>query len=208
MQKSDTKKIAVCSIMAALSVILSFIKIFNLPYGGSITLFSMVPVMFAGYAYGAKWGVVSGAVLGIVQCIAGAGTSLAYLTDNVLSFILCLLFDFLVAFAVLGFAGIFKNKIKNPKASFSLGVVFAGLLRLLCHFITGWYVWGSYAAETLLDSGTDTGALIVEKFSGQALAAVYSIVYNGSYMIPEIIISVIAAAVLISVKPVLKAIQD
>ena len=208
MKKTNTKIIAVCSILTALSVIFSFIKLFDLPYGGSITFFSMLPVMFAGYAYGVKWGVFSGAVLGVVQCVAGAGTSLAYLTDDVLSFIICLLFDFIVAFAVLGFAGVFKNKIKNPKASFALGVVFAGLLRFLCHFITGWYVWGSYAADTLLGSGTQTGAAIVQKFSGQALAAVYSLVYNGSYMIPEIIITVIGAVILISVKPILKETQD
>ncbi len=207
MKKSNTKVIAVCSIMTALSVILSFIKIFDLPYGGSITFFSMLPVMFAGYAYGAKWGMISGAVMGVIQCIAGAGTSLAYLTDDMLSFILCLLFDFIVAFSVLGLSGVFKSRIKNPRLSFTLGVVFAGLLRLLCHFITGWYVWGSYAADTLLESGTKTGAFIVERFSGQALAAVYSIVYNSSYMIPEIIITAIGAAVLISVKPILKETQ-
>lgn len=207
MKKSNTKVIAVCSIMTALSVILSFIKIFDLPYGGSITFFSMLPVMFAGYAYGPKWGMVSGAVMGVIQCIAGAGTSLAYLTDDMLSFILCLLFDFIVAFSVLGLSGVFKNRIKKPRLSFTLGVVFAGLLRLLCHFITGWYVWGSYAADTLLGSGTKTGAFIVERFSGQALAAVYSIVYNSSYMIPEIIITAIGAAVLISVKPILKETQ-
>lgn len=208
MPKSKTKKIAVCSIMTALSVILSFIKIFDLPYGGSITFFSMVPVMFAGYAYGVKWGVISGTVLGIIQCIAGAGNSLAYLTDNVVNFILCLLFDFIVAFAVLGLAGAFKNKIKNPKVAFPVGVIFAGTLRYLCHFVTGWVVWGSYAADTLLGSGTKTGALIVDKFSGEALAAVYSAVYNGSYMLPEIAISVIAAMILISVKPILKETQD
>lgn len=187
--------------MTALSVILSFIKIFDLPYGGSITLFSMLPVMFAGYAYGAKWGVISGAVLGTVQCISGAGTSLAYLTESPLSFILCLLFDFLVAFAVLGFSGIFKNRMKSPKASFALGVVFSGMLRFLCHFITGWYVWGSYAESVL--SSTETGAKIVEALSGQALAAVYSLVYNGSYMLPEIAITTVGAVLLISVKPVL-----
>lgn len=208
MPKSNTKKIAVCSIMTALSVILSFIKIFDLPYGGSITFFSMVPVMFAGYAYGVKWGVISGAVLGFIQCIAGAGSSLAYLTDDALSFILCLLFDYIVAFAVLGLSGAFKNKIKNPKISFPVGVAFAGFLRFLCHFVTGWFVWGSYAADTLLGSGTKTGALIVESFSGQALAVVYSLVYNGAYMLPEIIISVVAAIILISVKPILKETQD
>lgn len=201
MPKSETKKIAVCSIMTALSVILSFIKIFDLPYGGSITFFSMLPVMFAGYAYGAKWGVISGAVLGLVQCISGAGTSLAYLTESPLSFVLCLLFDFLVAFAVLGFSGIFKNRIKNPKTSFALGVIFAGMLRFICHFITGWYVWGSYAESVL--SSTETGTKIVEALSGQTLAAVYSLVYNGSYMLPEIAITAIGAVLLISVKPVL-----
>ena len=110
MKKNNTKKIAVCAIMAALSVILSFVKVFDMPYGGSITLLSMVPVMFAGYAYGPKWGLASGLVLGIVQAIAGAGNSLAYLTDNALSFILCLLFDFLVAFAVLGLAGLMLRR--------------------------------------------------------------------------------------------------
>lgn len=190
--------------MTALSIVLSFVKLFDLPYGGSITLFSMVPVMFAGYAYGAKWGMLSGVVLGIVQCLVGASTSLAYLTSNPLFFVLCLLFDFIVAFAVLGLSGVFKNKIKSSKASFSLGIVFAGFLRFLCHFITGWIVWGEYAADTLTGSGTALGEKIVAGFSGQALAVIYSLVYNGSYMIPEIIISVVAGLVLISVKPIKK----
>ncbi len=204
MPQSKTKKIAVCSIMTALSVILSFIKIYNLPYGGSITLFSMVPIMFAGYAYGSKYGILAGAVSGIIQCISGASTSLAYLTDSPLKFIICLLFDYIVAFSVLGISDIFKHKIKNQRIAFSLGSVFSGLLRFLCHFFTGWYVWGSYAASTLLESNTETGAKIIENFSGNMLAVVYSALYNGSYMIPEIIISAIGAAILISVKPVLK----
>ncbi len=190
--------------MTALSVVLSFVKVYEMPYGGSITLFSMVPVMFIGYAYGAKWGLASGLVYGIVQCIAGASNSLAYLTDNMLNFILCLLFDYLVAFSVLGLAGVFKNKIKAPAASFALGAAFAGFLRFLCHFITGWIVWGSYAEDTLLGSGTKLGEKIVENFTGNALAAVYSLVYNASYMLPEIIISIIIAVVLISVSPIRK----
>ena len=109
----NTKKLTVCAVMAALSIALSFVKVFEMPFGGSITLFSMVPVMFAGYAYGAKWGLGTGLVLGIVQCISGAANSLAYLTDNIPNFILCLLFDYLVAFAVLGLAGIFKKKIHD-----------------------------------------------------------------------------------------------
>lgn len=199
--KNNTKKIALCAIMTALSVVLSFIKVFDMPYGGSITLFSMVPVMFAGYAYGAKWGLSAGVVLGIVQCIAGASSSLAYLTDNVLNFVLCLLFDYIVAFAVLGLAGMFKNKIKNGAVSFAAGAAVAALLRYLCHFITGWIVWGSYAEDTISGWG-EFGGKILSSFSGQGLAVVYSLVYNGSYMIPEIIISVIGAVILMSIKPV------
>ena len=199
--KNNTKKIALCAIMTALSVVLSFIKVFDMPYGGSITLFSMVPVMFAGYAYGAKWGLGAGVVLGIVQCIAGASSSLAYLTDNVLNFVLCLLFDYIVAFAVLGLAGMFKNKIKNGAVSFAAGAAVAALIRYLCHFITGWIVWGSYAEDTISGWG-ELGGKILSSFSGQGLAVVYSLVYNGSYMIPEIIISVIGAVILMSIKPV------
>ena len=200
--KNNTKTLAVCGIMTAMSIVLSFIKIYELPYGGSVTLFSMVPIIFVGYAYGAKWGVACGAVFGIIDCLMGASGTLAYLTDNVLNFILCLLFDYIVAFAVLGLASIFKAKIKSSKVSFALGSGFAVFLRFLCHFVTGWVVWGVYAEDTL--SVNEFGLKIIDTFSGQALAAVYSLIYNGSYMLPELIISVIGAVVLISIKPIAK----
>lgn len=200
--KNNTKTLAVCGIMTAMSVVLSFIKIYELPYGGSVTLFSMVPIIFVGYAYGAKWGLACGTVFGIIDCLMGASGTLAYLTDNMLNFMLCLLFDYIVAFAVLGLAGVFKNKIKNSKVSFGLGAAFAVFLRFVCHFVTGWFVWGIYAEDTL--SVNEFGQKILDAFSGQALAAVYSLVYNGSYMLPELIISVIGAVILISIKPIAK----
>ncbi len=203
--KNNTKKLAVSAVMTALAVILSFVKLYELPYGGAITLFSMVPVIFVGYAYGAKWGLASGLVFGIIDCIMGASGTLAYLTDNVLFFVLCLLFDYLVAFAVIGLSGVFKNKIKNNKTAFGLGAAFSVFLRFLCHFVTGWFVWGGYAEETL--SVNEFGQKIVESFSGQALAVVYSLVYNGSYMFPEIILSAIAAVALISIKPIAKELK-
>ncbi len=200
--KNNTKKLAVSSVMTALAVILSFAKIYELPYGGAVTLFSMVPVIFVGYAFGAKWGIASGLVFGITDCIMGASSTLAYLTDNVLSFTLCLLFDYLVAFAVIGISGVFKNKLKNEKTAFGLGAAFSVFLRFVCHFITGWFVWGGYAEDTL--SVNEFGQKILDTFSGQALAVVYSLVYNGSYMIPEIILSAFAAVALISIKPISK----
>lgn len=200
--KNNTKTLAVCGIMTAMSVVLSFIKVFELPYGGSITLFSMVPIIFAGYAYGAKWGLACGTVFGIVDCLLGASGTLAYLTDNMLHFILCLLFDYIVAFAVLGLSGVFKSKVKNTKASFALGAGLAVFLRFVCHFITGFIVWREYAVDTL--SVNEFGLKIVNTFTGEGLAAVYSLIYNGSYMLPELVLSVIGAVVLASIKPLEK----
>ena len=200
--KNNTKTLAVCGIMTAMSVVLSFIKVFELPYGGSITLFSMVPIAFAGYAYGPKWGLACGTVWGVIECLLGASGTLAYLTDNMLNFIICLLFDYIVAFAVVGLSGVFKSKIKNNKASFALGAGFAVFLRFVCHFVTGYIIWREYAVDTL--SVNEFGLKIVNAFSGEGLAAIYSLVYNGSYMLPEIILTVVGALVLISIKPVAK----
>lgn len=204
--KNNTKTLAVCGIMTAMSVVLSFIKIFELPYGGSITLFSMVPIAFAGYAYGPKWGLACGTVWGVIECLLGASGTLAYLTDNMLNFMICLLFDYIVAFAVVGLSGAFKKKIKNRKASFSLGAGFAVFLRFVCHFATGFIIWREYAVDTL--SVNEFGLKIVDMFSGEGLAAVYSLVYNGSYMLPELVISVVGALILASIKPLQKELNS
>lgn len=204
--KNNTKTLAVCGIMTAMSVVLSFIKIFELPYGGAITLFSMVPIAFAGYAYGAKWGLACGTVWGVIECLLGASGTLAYLTDNMLNFMICLLFDYLVAFAVVGLSGVFKNKIKNSKVSFALGAGFAVFLRFVCHFVTGFIIWREYAVDTL--SVNEFGLKIINTFSGEGLAAVYSLVYNGSYMLPELVLSVVGALILASIKPLQKELNS
>lgn len=204
--KNNTKTLAVCGIMTAMSVVLSFVKIFELPYGGSITLFSMVPIAFAGYAYGIKWGLACGTIWGVIECLLGASGTLAYLTDNMLNFIICLLFDYIVAFAVVGLSGVFKQKIKNNSISFALGAGFSVFLRFVCHFATGYIIWREYAVDTL--SVNEFGLKIVESFSGEGLAAIYSLVYNGSYMLPEIVLSVIGALILSSIKPLRKELNS
>lgn len=198
-----TIKITVSAIMVALATVLSFVKVFDMPYGGSITLFSMLPIIFVGFAYGPKTGLLSGVVYGAIQCILGASNSLAYLTETISLFIICLLFDYIVAFAVLGLAGVFKKSVKNPQLAFGLGACFAGILRYICHFISGWIVWGEYATDTVSEWGS-LGEKILGAFSGQTLAIVYSLVYNASYMIPETIITIIGAVVIASIKPLKK----
>ena len=74
----NTKKIVTCGVLIALATVLSFIKVYELPYGGSITLFSMVPIVVLGYKYGVKWGVFSGVIYSVLQAILGATQSNAF----------------------------------------------------------------------------------------------------------------------------------
>lgn len=200
---------AVTGALIALATALSFVKVYQLPYGGSITLFSMVPIMVIGYKYSWKWGLLSGFISGILQAILGATTSQAFAGVEGFNIVLMTVLDFLIAFAVLGLAGIFRKVVKNDIAAISLGALFTGFLRLVAHFASGFLLWGSYAESFFQETvNNGFGDKILTNFSGTGLALVYSAVYNGSYMIPEIIISVIGVAALMGIKPVRKLITQ
>lgn len=167
-------------IMIALGTVLSFIKAFDLPYGGSITLCCMLPVMLYSYRCGIKWGLGAGFTFSVLELLFGLdalkGVSGATVAGSVF-------LDYLLAFTVLGLAGIFRGKIKNDPAAFTLGCFVAGMLRYLCSFLSGWILWEEYADVNF--------SPMLAGMSGQQLACCYSLVYNGSYMIPEIIITCI-----------------
>lgn len=199
----NTQKLTVCAIMVALSTVLSFIKFAQLPFGGSVTLFSFVPVLFAGYAYGWKWGIGSGIVYGILQAMFGVSEAAAGL--KWWQVILCALLDYIFSGAMLGLAGTFRKFMQNKRLSFTLGTVFACMLKYLFHFVSGFILFGGWAEWFFTEGGgASYGGKILETFSGKGLAAIYSLIYNGLFSIPEMIISVIIAAVLVSVKPLMK----
>ncbi|MCR5484409.1 MAG: energy-coupled thiamine transporter ThiT [Clostridiales bacterium] len=204
-RENKTQRLALSGLLIALAVILSLIKILQLPYGGSITLFGMVPVMLLGYMYGVGWGLLSGFVFGIIRAILGVTVSSALAGQSVWGAIGVIALDYLVAFTVLGTAGIFRKTIKNPIVSFPLGCVVASLLRLAAHFFSGLILFGQWAEWYFTQENFPAfGQTILEKYSGWGLSAIYSIIYNASFMIPELILSVIAAVILMSVKPIRK----
>lgn len=214
---SKTKKMVTTGVLIALGVILSMIKVFELPYGGSITLFSMVPVLILGYKYGIKWGAFSGLVFSALQAILGATANQAYagmydpenVAKSVLNIVLMTLLDYIIAFSVLGLAGMFKGKIKNDVAAITTGSIVAVLLRLVAHFFSGWILWGSYAEWFFTDVMNNAfGQSVLQNLSGQALAIVYSLVYNASYMLPELAVTVVGILALMAVKPLRKLIVD
>ncbi|MBQ7133320.1 MAG: energy-coupled thiamine transporter ThiT [Ruminococcus sp.] len=204
-----TLRLVTSGVLIGLATVLSMIKVFSWPFGGSVTLFSMVPILVLGYMYGVRWGLLCGGVYGVLQMILGATMSQAFAGLSGWAILVMALLDYIVAYVVVGLCGMFKGKIKNDTVAFSLGAVVAILIRLFCHFLSGWIFWGSYAewffGEAFVNSFS---SFVMSNFSGQALAALYSIIYNSLYMIPELIISVIGIIALMAVKPLRERIAN
>lgn len=202
-----TQRLAVSGVLIALAVVLSMIKIFEWPFGGSVTLFSMTPVMLAGFLYGVPWGLLCGLVDGILQAALGAATTQAFAGLAFWQTVCMAFLDYLLAFSVLGCAGLLRKAMRDkPRLGFALGTVIAGLLRYAVHTFSGALLWGSYAEWFFSQEGFYSwGADILNRFSGTQLVVVYSLIYNGFYMLPEIMLSVVAALALMSVKPLREA---
>lgn len=199
----NTMKLTVSGIMVAMSTVLSFIKFSELPYGGSVTLFSFVPIIFVGYAYGMKWGLSAGLVYGVLQALFGvSGATAGFAWYQV---ILCAMLDYIVAGAMLGLGGLLKKVVRNPQLSFGLGSFFACVLRYISHFLSGYILFGTYAQWFFEEGGgASYGAGILSTYSGNTLSIVYSLIYNATFMLPETVITVIMACIIISVKPLKK----
>ena len=174
---SKTKKITLSAVMVALSVVLVILsKLIPAPWmqGGSITLASMVPIIVASILLDTKWGIACGVVFSLIQMMTGFYPPP---TQTFLYFTLVVLLDYVFAFGVLGLSGFLYRLMKKKIWAIPLAGVITTTLRYVCHILSGILIWGVYAEE------------------GQTVLA-YSLVYNGSYMIPEIIITGIVLALL------------
>ncbi len=172
MRKSNLKILAECAIMTALAFVLSLIPIWEMPYGGSITLLSMLPIFVAALRNGPKWGLGTAFVYSVLQAFASNALGWG-LTAGVL--VTCYLLDYIVAFTVLGLAGFAADKSMTKKLC---AVAICCVLRLVSHFGSGCTIWGAMASEY--------------GFSNPYL---YSICYNGLYMLPETVFTVLGCFV-------------
>jgi len=173
MKNKNTRRLVETAIMLALATGLSLLPLYKAPFGGSVTLASMLPVITIAYRYGMKWGILSGMTYGILQLVTGLeavkGVSFG-------SFVGSLLLDYLLAFGMYALGATFR-KMKSQKIGLSLGVFMAGVARFVCHFISGVLIWGMYAPEGMTP-------------------AHYSLAYNGGYILPETVITLVAAVLL------------
>ncbi|HIY34897.1 MAG TPA: energy-coupled thiamine transporter ThiT [Candidatus Eubacterium faecigallinarum] len=172
-----TRRLTETAIMIALAVALSYVQIFSLPMGGSVTLFSQVPIIIIGYRYGWKWGCVTGVIYGLLEMLLQGLGNFSYV-KGIGAYLILIFADYVVAFMVLGLGGgLFKKVVSNQSVALGLGALVASALRFLCHFISGVTIWGEYA-------------------DGWKSVWVYSLGYNGSYMAAEAAISVIGVVLL------------
>lgn len=164
-----TKKLTTTAILFALGSVLSMIPLFSAPFGGTVTPGSMLPILLIGVLYGTKWAVGSSFAYGILQLLLSGGACVPP-TRNFLSYVMVILLDYLIAFAVLGCSALIYPRFGKKRILLLLSFALPIFLRFCCHFLSGILIWSVYAPE------------------GQS-ALLYSLVYNGGYMLPELILT-------------------
>ena len=191
-KKTNLLKLTECAIMLALATVLSCISIIQMPMGGSVTLCSMLPIMLISIKYGKLTGTLVAFMYALIQLVlALPGGNVFYMGMTAGVVIIVALFDYIVPFTMLGFTGIFR-KVKTekiPMLGAYIGVVLVVVIRFLCHFITGFTVWGQWAPEGM------------SKYY-------YSLVYNGTYLLPELGITLIVAVILLQVPQMRKLLTN
>lgn len=171
----DTHCIALAGVCVSLSFALSYIKLWDMPTGGSVTLVSFLPVMLFAYIYGTKKGLLVGFLYGVLQAIQ----------DPWLIHPAQFILDYPIAFSMVCFAGLLTdlnvlNKV--PQVKFAISAVVGGTLRFFCHVLSGVFAFGAYAVD-----------------AGATNFWTYSLAYN-SYVFIDIALVVLAGCIILSSK--------
>lgn len=202
--QTKTKRLTESAMLLAVAIVLELVSkmlIPEMPFGGQVTLVSMLPVVLISYRHGVRWGLVSGAAYALIEMLLGAKTVAAafqpgYFGDGTMivnALIMCVL-DYLLAFTVLGLGGCFRNRIQNPGTALCCGSLLALGARYAAHTLSGYILFSGWAEWFFTQDGFPAwGASLVESLSPRMLGFVYSLVYNGMYMLPEMILTAIAA---------------
>lgn len=199
---SKTKRITESAMLLAIAIVLELVSksiIPPMPFGGQVTLAAMLPVILISYRHGVKWGIVSGLAYALIQMALGADTVTAafqpgYFGDGrmiVNALLMCAL-DYLLAYTLLGLGGSFRRY--APRTALCLGTVLAIVCRYLAHVLSGYILFAGWAEWFFTQDGFPAwGAGLVASLSPEMLGLTYSIVYNGMYMLPELLITTTAA---------------
>ena len=204
---TKTKRLTESAMLLAVAIILELLSKTFIPemtFGGQLTIVSMLPVVLISYRHGMKWGFLATFTYALIEMVLGGKTVVAafqpgYFDDGTMignALIMCAL-DYVVAYTLLGLGGIFRNRIKNPGISLMCGSLVALGSRYLAHIASGYILFSGWAEWFFTQEGFPAwGAELVASLSPNMLGLVYSVVYNGMYMIPEMIFTAIAAVLI------------
>ena len=178
---SNTRIMVEGALMIALATILSMIKVFEMPFGGSVTLLSMMPIILMSFRHGTRWGVLTAFVHSVLQLVLGFN-NVGYCA-TLLSQIGCILLDYILAFTALGLADAIGKPFKNRLVGIIVGTAVVCLLRFVCSWLSGILIWGSYQSYY--------------EWAANMPLWLYSLVYNGNFMLPETAITIIGTVFMV-----------
>ena len=189
MKKTKIKMLTESAIMLALAFALSSAKLFEMPLGGSVTVASMLPIMVISFRWGSRAGLMTAFLYSITQALQAlaAGNVFPY-CEGMDTLIICVVFDYIFPFTILGIAGAFYGRFKNTNVDFIVGASFVVLLRFCSHFLTGVYIWGQWAPDGM----------------GKYL---YSFLYNGGFLGADFAILMVVLVLMLKSEEIKKLIE-
>lgn len=184
-RQNKTRTLVECGILIALATVLSFIKVWKNPLGGSVTLFSTLPVCVVSIRHGTGWGFGTAFIYSLLQLMIGIAA------DGILGWGLtagmlvgCILFDYIFAYTILGISGAFRY---FGEGGIYAGIILAFLFRFASHFTSGYVIF----------TNLEQWNLFGQDFSSNPV--LYSICYNGLFMLPELILTLIGTVILMRI---------
>ncbi len=204
LMQNKTKRLTESAMLMALAVVLEFVGrmvIPPMPFGGQLTLVSMLPIILISYRHGVRWGLIAGFGYSLVQMALGADTVTAafqpgYFGDGAMlgrAALMCLL-DYMLAYTALGLGGCLRSRIQHKGLALMGGGLIAMAGRYLAHIFSGYILFAGWAEWFFTQEGFPAwGSALAMELSPAMLGWVYAIVYNGLFMVPEMILTAIAA---------------
>ncbi len=180
MQNKTVRKLVESALFIAIATVLSMLKI-DLPFGGGVTIVSMLPLVLVSHRWGWKWGVLTAFAYSLIQLLLGldnVGYATTFATAVGVIFL-----DYVIAYTVIGFSGALEKPFGKTLKAVLIGIAVVFVGRFLCHFITGVWIWGGWMPESFMNM-TMTSPWI------------YSLLYNGWYMLAELVVTEVVAALL------------
>lgn len=172
--KITTMQLVESALMIAAAVVLNELLKIPAPWGGGLTVVSMLPLVLISHRYGAPWGLFTAYVFSLIELIFGL-KNIGYAETTVMAVGIILL-DYVIAYSVIGLSGIFGKE----RWSVAVGIAVTFSLRFLSHWVAGAWIWGVWMPET---------------YWGMPMTNpwVYSALYNGWYMAAELALTELVA---------------